>query len=114
MELSALTTEMEIEDLYGLLNHPDLSWKAKGLGVAIIMNQDLFSSVGPNKIEILVDMGPEKGVSIRSGLRELESVGFLKMTQHRSVNKRRPHVVGSSWEIDLDFDKDKSNLEEAG
>jgi uncharacterized protein YcbK (DUF882 family) len=91
-------TDSPMIPLRELLTRKDLSWKAKGLAVIISMMSNQFKQPGTNKIQLLVQHGPEAETSIRSGLRELESAGILQIHTLRTA-ERSGHVTGSAWDI---------------
>ena len=65
-----------------LINDPSLSWKAKGLYVHLLTRPKewLFST------EDLVLSGKDGSVSTRSGIKELEKAGYIKLDRNRSEN----------------------------
>lgn len=90
---------MKLEEM---LTRNDLSWKAKGLATTIALMADQFAQPGPNKVDILIEFGAEAESSIRSGLRELETAGILRMTRVRN-SAGSGHVTGSTWEINVEW-----------
>ena len=85
-----------IRDVEALMTRTDLSWKAKGIACAIMLKLDDFTATSTNKINLLINAGTDAQVSIRSGLRELEAAGLLKMDIVRN-DPRRGSITGSSW-----------------
>src|ERR1700733_3920542 len=87
--------------LLELVGHKSLSWKAKGIAIAIAANREEFANPeNKDKMQRLIDMGFEGSNSIRSGLTELKQQGILKITVIR--NDGYPtYVSGNSWEVPL-------------
>jgi len=65
-----------------LINDPSLSWKAKGLYVHLLTRPKewLFST------EELVSSGKDGRTSTRSGIKELEKAGYIRLDRQRSEN----------------------------
>ena len=85
-----------------LMQRPDLTWKAKGLAIAVAMKAEKFKQPGPNKIGLLIEHGPEREASIRSGLRQLEETGILKVSRVREQGSGGA-ITGSTWEINVEW-----------
>lgn len=85
-----------------VISIPKLSWKAKGIALAILLNQEIFADPAVRKkVQILVDMGAEGTSSVQSGLNELKALGILHQTQVR--NDTFPNYLrGTIWEIVVD------------
>jgi len=89
---------MNVKEFLSLTN---ISWKAKGIGLAIATNPDIFTNPDrKDKINILASMGLEQGAAVSSSIRELEQVGILRRETVRN-QEGRTHVKGSVWTIDL-------------
>lgn len=92
------TTEALLE---AILDRGDLSWKAKGLACAIAMRRDEFLEPGPDKIQLLLPYGTDAESSIRTGLRELQAKGLLRMDRVRNESGMG-YVTGSVWELEAE------------
>lgn len=97
MSTTALSPKpITMEDL---ISHPGLSWKAKGLAIAIAHQHRVFDDPDvPDKWSLLADTSTDKYSSIQAGLKELENAGILIKTTHRQPNGP---IIGSSWRVGL-------------
>jgi hypothetical protein len=99
---------MTMPTVYELIADPTLSWKAKGLALAMAMHKDELKQPGKNKIDTLVRIGNEKEFSVRSGIRELERAGAITINLVRS-KERSGQITGSSWDINIDWGNENGN-----
>ncbi len=84
------------------ISHKGISWKAKGLAVAIVMNKKFFlDAASGNKINALVRMGNGASASIHNGLRELEAHEILTRKISRYSNEGNGMISGYSWQINI-------------
>ena len=93
------TTPRNTMYLDQLVASPDLSWKAKAIAIAIAANRDKFANPEiKDKIRLLVGMGRDRSVAVRTMLRELSDYGLLVQTTIRH-NVSPAYIKGNVWEI---------------
>lgn len=74
-----------------VLRNPELSAKAKGILCLLLSNQDGWKS----HVESICSMMADGETSIRSGLKELEQMGYLKRLTYRDKEKKARR--GTLW-----------------
>lgn len=76
-----------------IINHPNLSWKAKGLMAYLLDKPDYWKF----SISGICSQGKESETAIKSGLKELQKNGYLKITRFKNpLTKRFTHC---EWEL---------------
>lgn len=92
--------------MYSFLTDNSISWKAKGLLAFIIENNEQFENTTSKKEKIISQFSKEKIVSIRSGIKELETNNYLEKIIVRTA-KDKKYVIGSKWKTS--FEKENQN-----
>lgn len=83
-----------------LMSSQNISWRAKGLAMAILLNREVFEdSEVKNKMGFLIDLGMDGIAAINSALKELVRENILIKKSVRARMGWKNHITGSVWEI---------------
>lgn len=95
-----------------ILQHPKISWKAKGLACAILEDEEIFADLSVrDKVSLLDNIGTQAYGAIHSGLNELMRNGLLLKKRKRIGEKWERSMHGVCWK--LVFPEDASANENA-